>query len=85
MKISTDHNYDTDFTATDDQVPNALNNVRNHPSIIMIKNKKKDNQCYSFGPVTYDVLKKMKTLDTSKTSQQYDIPTKVLIQNSDYL
>ena len=41
MKISTDHGYDTDFITTDDQVTNAVNKFRNHPSIIMIKNKKK--------------------------------------------
>ena len=43
----------------------------------MIKNKKKNDQSFSFGPVTYDdVLKKVNTLDTSKASQQPDIPTK---------
>ena len=41
LKISTDHGYDTDFIATDDQVTNAVNTFRNHSSIIMIKNKKK--------------------------------------------
>ena len=36
-------------------------------------------------PLTYDdVLKKVNTLDTAKASQQYDIPTKILKQNSDY-
>ena len=41
LKISTDHGYDNDFIATDDQVTNAVNKFRNHSSIIMIKNKKK--------------------------------------------
>ena len=51
----------------------------------MIKNKKKNDQSFSFGPVTYDdVLKKVNTLDTAKASQQSDIPTKTLKQNSDY-
>ena len=37
------------------------------------------------GPVTYDdVLKIVNTLDTAKASQQSDIPTKTLKQNSDY-
>ena len=85
MKISTDHGYDNDFIATDDQVTNAVNKFRNHSSIIMIKNKKKNDQSFSFGPVTYDdVLKKVNTLDTAKASQQSDIPTKILKQNSDY-
>ena len=57
LKILTNHNYDTDFL----QVANALNKFRNHRSIIMIKNKRKVDQCFSFGPVTYeDILKKNK-------------------------
>ena len=52
----------------------------------MIKNKKKNDQYFSFGPVTYDgVLKKVKTLNTAKASQQSDIPTKNLKQNLDIL
>ena len=84
MKISTDHGYDNDFIAANDQVTNAVNEFRNHSSIIMIKNKKKNDQSFCFGPVTYDdVLKIVKTLDTAKPSQQSDIPTKILKQNSD--
>ena len=41
LKISTDHGYDNDFIATDDQVTNAVSKFRNHSSIIMIKNRKK--------------------------------------------
>ena len=84
LEISTDHGYDNDFIATDDQVANAVNKFKNHASIIMIKNKKND-QSFSFGRVTYDdVLKKINTLDTAKASQQSDIPTKIIKQNSDY-
>ena len=51
----------------------------------MIKIKKKDDQSFSFGPVTCDdVLRKVKTLDTAKASQQSDITTKILKQYSDY-
>ena len=50
LKISTDHGYDNDFIATDDQVKNAVNKFRNYPSIIMIKYKKKMDQSFSFGP-----------------------------------
>ena len=85
LEKSTDRGYDNDFIATDCQVVNASNKFKNHPSIIMIKNKKKNDKSFSFGPVTYvDVLKKVKTLDTAKASQQSDIPTKILKQNSDY-
>ena len=62
LKIPTNQNYDTDFLVTNDQVRNALNKFRNHPSIIMIKNKRKIDQCFFFGPVTYDdILKKNTT------------------------
>ena len=61
LKISPNHNYDTDFIVTNDQVTNALNKFRNHPSIFMIKSKRKIDQCFSFGPVTYDdILNKNK-------------------------
>ena len=46
--MSTDHGYDNDFIAIDDQVTNAVNKFRNHPSIIMIKNKKKNDKSFSF-------------------------------------
>ena len=84
LKIPTNHSYDTDFLVTNDQVPNALNKFRNHPSIIMTKNKRKADQCFSFGPLTYgDILKKTNNLDPAKASQQSDVPTKILKQNSD--
>ena len=41
LKISTDHCYNNDFIATDDQVANAVIKFRNHSSIIMIKTRKK--------------------------------------------
>ena len=95
MKISTDHGYDDDFITTYDQVTKAFSKFRNHASIIMIKNKKKDDQIFSFGPVTYDdVLKTTTTpkkqekitLGTAKAkvSQLSDIPTKTLKRKSDY-
>ena len=87
LKIPTNYNYDIDFLVTNDLVANALNKFRNHPSIAMIKSKRKTDQCFSFGPVTYDhILKKNKktnNLDTAKASQQSDVPSKVLKQNSD--
>ena len=85
MKISTDHGNDNDFTATDYQVTNAVDKFKNHPSSNKIKNKKKNDQSFTFGPVSYDdVLKKVKTLDTAKASQEFDIPTNILKQKSDY-
>ena len=70
LKITINHNYDIDFLVTNDQVINALNKFRNDRSIIMIKNKRKTDQCFSFGSVTYDDILKKKTnnLDTAKAS-----------------
>ena len=52
---------------------------------LWIKNKNKNDQSFSFGPVTYnDNLKKVKTLDTANASQESDIPSKILKQNLDY-
>ena len=49
----------------------------------MIKNKNKTQ--FSFTVVEYDdILKKVKKLNTSKTSQQSDIPTKVLRENDEF-
>ena len=62
LKIFPNHNYDTDFIVTNDQVKNALNKFRNHPSIVMIKSKRKIDQCFSFGPVTYDDILKKKQI-----------------------
>ena len=60
LKIPPNHNYDTDFVVTNDQVTNALNKFRNHPSIVMIKSKRTIDQCFSFGPVRYDDMLKKK-------------------------
>ena len=50
----------------------------------MINNKRKTDQYFSFGPATYDDILKKTTnnLDTTKASQQSDIPTKTQKQNS---
>ena len=86
LKISPSHGYDIDFLVTNDQVKNVVNKFRNCPSIIMIKSQIKIDQCFSFGLVIYDdVLKKTQNnLVAANASQQSDIPTKILKQNSDY-
>ena len=54
LKIPTTQNYNTAFIVTNDQVPDTLNKFRNNPSIVTIKNKRKIDQCFSFGPATFD-------------------------------
>ena len=85
LKISMENNFDTEFVKTENPVLNAVNKYKNHPSIIMIKEKIKPIEKFSFFPVQYDdVLRKIRNLDPSKSSQQTDIPTKILSYNSEY-
>ena len=85
LNISTEHNIDNDFLKTDDPILNAINKFKKHPSVVMIKEKRSSSNGFSFFQVQYDdILKKIKDLNISKTSQQTDIPTKILKQNSEY-
>ena len=85
LKISMENNFDTEFVKTENPVLNAVNKYKNHPSVIMIKEKIKPIEKFSFFPVQYDdVLRKIRNIDPSKSSQQTDIPTKILNYNSEY-
>ena len=85
LKIPNNHNCDMDFQKTDDPVLNAINKYRYHSSIVMINSKIEPESIFSFTTVQYDdVLRKIKNLNVSKASQQSDIPTKILIENSEY-
>ena len=85
LKISMENNFDIEFIKTENPVLNAVNKYKNHPSVIMIKEKIKPIENFSFFPVQYDdVLRKIGNLDSSKSSQQTDIPTKILNYNSEY-
>ena len=85
LKIPNNHNCDMDFQKTDDPVLNAINKYRYHSSIVMINSKIEPESIFSFTTVQYeDVLRKTKNLNVSKASQQSDIPTKILIKNSEY-
>ena len=51
----------------------------------MIYSKFELESIFSFKTVQYeDILRKTKSLNVSKASQQSDIPTKILIENSEY-
>ena len=85
LKISMENNFDNEFVKTENPFLNAVNKYKNHPSVIMIKEKIKPMKKFSFFPVQYDdVLRKIRNLDPSKSSQQTDIPTKILNYNSEY-
>ena len=85
FKIPNNHNCDMDFQKTNNPVLNAINKCRYHSSIVMINSKIEPESIFSFTTVQYDdVLRKIKNLNVSKASQQSDIPTKILIKNSEY-
>ena len=74
-----------DFQKTDDPVLNAINKYRYHSSIVMINSKIEPESIFSFTIVQYeDILRKTKNLNVLKASQQSDILTKTLIENSEY-
>ena len=51
----------------------------------MINSKIEQEIIFSFTTVQYDdVLKNSKNLNVSKASQQIDIPTRILLENSEY-
>ena len=85
LKISTDHFQNSDFQVTENPVLNAINKYKYHPSVIKIKEKIDKQLKFSFTAVQYeDILKKIKSLKVSKASQESDIPTKVLLENSEF-
>ena len=84
LKIEMDHNCNLDFQRTGDPVLDAINKYKCDSSIAMIKSKIDKQLKFSFTPVHEDILRKIKSLKVSKASQQSDIPTRILIDNSKY-
>ena len=85
LKISIENDFDTSFSPTEDLVQNAISKYRNHPRVVIIKEKNNLIGKFSFSLVQYDdILKKVRNLDTAKASKQTDITTKILKHNSEY-
>ena len=62
----------------------AIVKYRNHPSVLTILDICKNNSIFTFSHVTKEeVLKEIGNLDTTKSSQVADIPTKIIKQNLD--
>ena len=62
----------------------AILKYRKHPSILPIKRKTKSDPVCTFNHITKeDVIKKMKNLDASKSSQEDHITTKIIKENTD--
>ena len=84
LKISPKGNYETDDGNDNEPILNYINKFKNHPSIKVIKSRKKEEQTFTFNYVSYDeVLNEIMKLQTATTTQQNDIPTKILKENSE--
>ena len=59
-----------------------MEKYKKHPRIIAIKNFCHENKSFNFETIKRDdVLKKIKSLDISKTSQNGDVPIKIIKEN----
>ena len=68
----------------DDPITFILEKYKNHSSIIAIKDFCHENKTFNFETVKRDnVLKKIKSLDRSKASQNGDVPTKIIKTNAE--
>ena len=82
LKISPKENYETDVGNDNESILNYINKFKNHPSIKVIKSRKKEEQTFTFSYASYEeVLNEIRKLQTTKTTQQNDIPTKILKEN----
>ena len=84
LKIPTNHNCNMDFRKNDNPVLNAINQYKYHSSIVTIKTKIEPENIFTFTPVQYEeILRNTNNLNVLKASQQSDIRTKILIENSE--
>ena len=77
VKISPKGNYETNVGNDNEPILNYINNFKNHPSIKVIKSRKKGEENFTFNYISYkEVLNETKNLQTATAIQQNDIPTK---------
>ena len=70
---------------TNDATLKAILRYRNHPSVIVIQNKCKDKDSFNFIEVSQQQIEKeILKLDVNKASQSFDIPIKVVKENTDF-
>ena len=83
-KTSPKEFYKTDLGNDNEPILNYINKFKNHPSIKVIKSRKKEEQTFTFNYVSYEeVLNEIRKLQTATTIQQNDIPTKILKNKSE--
>ena len=75
----------TETDRIEDEILHIVERHKNHLSIAAVKNKNFNNQ-FSFRSILKSKIKKeILNFDVSKTSQDSDIPTKIIIGNADIL
>ena len=68
----------------DDPITFILEKYKNHSSIIVIKNFCHESNFFNFETIKRDsVLRRIKSLDISKTSQSSDVPTEIIKENAE--
>lgn len=85
LRIKLNENPQNDNIFNDKSIETSLSKFANHPSVVKIKQfYGESGKKLSFRRVSLsDVTKKIKDLDKNKTTQQSDIPTKIIQENSD--
>ena len=82
IKIKDDLLYDV--SNINDPVQRAIQKYKKHPSIQMIKETFDNDKTFSFDLISPDtILKKIASLDTSKSTHRNDVPTKIVKANAD--
>ena len=82
IKIKDDLLYDV--SNINDPVQRAIQKYKKHPSIQMIKETFDNDKTFSFDLISPDtILKKIVSLDTSKSTHRNDVPTKIVKANAD--
>ena len=70
LKISPKENCETDVGNDNEPIFNYIKKFQNHPSIVVIKSRKKEEQTFTFSYVSYEeVLNEIRKLQTTKTTQ----------------
>ena len=82
LKTSPKGNYETEVGNENEPILNYIDKFKKHPSIKVIKSRKKVEQTFTFIHVCYkEVLNEIRKLKTATTMQQNDFQTKILKEN----
>ena len=84
INLEVDRNIHTEATNASDPVTIAIEKYNNHPSIIKLNQQNFPKSNFDFQNITESsILKVIEDLDSSKSYQKDNIPTKILKDNKD--